>query len=45
MFSKMIHLINETPEALKLFKKVDVLNLIEVESRTGCYIARCGGLK
>lgn len=43
MFHKMIHFMNETPEALLLFKKVEVLNLIEVESRTGCYIALCGG--
>lgn len=45
MFYKVIHLMNETPEALKLFKKVEVLNLAqEVKSRTGCYIAqRTGG--
>jgi len=34
---------NETPEVLKLFKKVEVLNLAEVESRTGCYITKRRG--
>jgi len=35
---------NETPEVLKLFKKVEVLNLsAEVESRTGCYITQRRG--
>lgn len=47
MFYKVIHLMNETPEALKLFKKVEVLNLAqEVKSHMGCYIAqRIQGVK
>lgn len=43
MFHKVIHLTNEIPDALKLFKKAEVLNLVEVRSRTGCYIAQCKG--